>query len=533
MANVTTDCLLLDNRLPSGGSFGPFRVSFEPGRVTFDCSVTLPTWAAGNMGGLGCKDYVFAVDGRMLVRSWGERIALLATGGAEIDNPDGSKTKQFSIVADWAYFGWSPGRHYLTFGLIQGDYDRVICNSTFAFDIPSTVAMDAVAPSPALVSGKILRNYFFLSPLRNSMAEPGMTARDLRDAGINCLTVGGFYWPQSSTFVQWRDSWDSFVFPEVDWCVANDFYCIVNMDGLYRSTVERQWWDTCPWRDDALRHVRDQLASRRPTVAAISGLDEVLWGPGQSPVDTRALHALWQGHPAAPPWAWPAYAPDAYETTDQADYSIRYIANVTADTTMLLSESGRGWSLPQRARLYEIMRGRVAHLPPGWPLGCLLGGCLTYQKMVDGAYCCPYPSPADKDILLNEGVLPEHAMANVWLPLVLVRPIPTLLLTYFYDWLGAKQERAAAIKQPAGMLQQGVVFGSPPWRAMGRAFKSVEARESLLTSRTPLPSGYVDNWATGGVEGLEIAINCAPFARRWRGVIVPAGGVWFSDGEVL
>lgn len=478
---------------------------------------------------VGLKDCLISIDRRLIYRNRGgnQLYGLWRPPAAtKVGN-----TRTITVETRTDYFGWGPGYHLVTFSFLHDD-DHVTYEASFGMTLPE-LAPSAQSPSPALVPGKILRNYFLLVPLRNPMAEPGMTAQHLRDAGINCLSVGGFAWPGSSTLDQWRASWDALVLPEVDWCAANGFYCIASMDGLYRSVVERQWWDTCPWRDDALRHVRDQLASRRPTVAAISGLDEILWGAGRSPVDTRALHTLWRGNLAAPPWAWPAYAPDAYETTDQADYSVRYVVNASVDTTPMLSESGRGWSLPQRARLYETMSMRVACLPPGWPLGCQVSACLTYQKMVDGAHCCPYPSPTARDILLTEGTLPEHAMASVWLPLVLVRPIPTMLLTYFYDWLGAKQKRAAAAKQPVGVLQQGVVFGSETWRAMGRAFKSVESRESLLTSRTPLPPDYADNWATGGVEGLEIAINCAPFARQWRGAMVPAGGVWFSDGEVM
>lgn len=38
---------------------------------------------------------------------------------------------------------------------------------------------------------------------------------------------------------------------------------------------------------------------------------------------------------------------------------------------------------------------------------------------------------------------------------------------------------------------------------------------------------------TGGVDGLEVAVNCAPYARDWEGEQVPPGGVWLSDGGVV
>lgn len=298
--------------------------------------------------------------------------------------------------------------------------------------------------------------------------------------------------------------------------------CYLERSTLYRSVVERQWWD------DAPRHVRDQLASRRPTVAAISGLDEIAWGAGQLPVDTRA----WRENPEAPPWAWPGPNPQPYETADQADYAIRYVTGSGAEFSSKLSASGLGWSLAQRARAFDTMRTRPAP-PPGWPLAtstfCMSG---NYQKLTDGCFMQALPSPDVGDVILDEQVLPAQAAA-AWLPLVLLRPLPTLLRGYYFDTRTDRVRRRDAIKQPAGMLQQGLVYGTDLWRAFSRAWKSIEARESLLTTRTPLTPNYLDSWATGGVDGLRIAINCAPYARTWEGESVPAGGVWLSDGEVL
>lgn len=514
----------ISSNFPPQGS-GSVSASFEAGAVTFDAPITLATWASGNMGGVGAKDYVFAVDGRMLARSQGSHTGLISFDAVDATNPDGTLTKRFAIVADWAYFGWAPGRHVLTFGLIKGDYNHVIYNSAFAFDVPATTPMVAQTPSSSLVPGRILRNYFFLTPQRNQ-TEPGVTPAALRDAGVNCLTVGGFISPGNLTYDQWKSSWNANQLADVDWCVRNGLYALVEMDGLYRSAAERLWWDTCPWRDDALRFMRDALAARRPWAAAVSGNDEVIWSNGV-PIDTAALHTLWRANPGAPPWAWPGPNPYDYESASKADYAIRYVSGTGSEFSSKLSATGLGYSAAQWGRTFDQMRAKQA-VPTGWAQGVdtsAMSG--AYQKLVDGAYM------QDGDVVLDEEVLVPLAAAQVWLPLALLRPIPSLVRGYFFDTQSGANARLNAAKGPFGLHQQGVVFGSALWRAMSRAFKSVEARESLLTSRTPLAAAFSDDWATGGVDGLRIAINCAPFARTWEGESVPAGGVWLSDGEVL
>lgn len=495
-----------------GGWTSSFSVRAEPGRFVLLWDAYRP----GMFSGLpDVVDYVIAVDRRQLYRSRGDKPGVLTT--VELP-PPGPDRLLLEIHADQGHFRLSPGRHLLTFGFVMGpssgaEVNHVVYESSYWLDLPPEPPAQPQSPAPTLVPGKVLRGLFFLDP--QQCYGHGLPAQAVHDAGVNTMTIGGMrdQWQvaDSATFAAWRAGWDSAVVGDLQWCRDNGLFAMVEMDGLYRSAAERDWYDTSPARDDVVRHARDTFAAWRDVVVGMSMLDEVAWGP-KGPIDVPGLIQVWRENPQAPPVCWPGPAPLAYETPDRADFAMRYQAGGVPGSSAKLDEGGAGWSLAQYAIQYLDLHQRLGGVPAGWPLGSLvvsMGG--TYRKRAPGCYPCHFPSPTEADQVRDAGTRPHQMAAAVWLPLLCGA---RLLRGYFYDhWHARKNRGDYAPMPPGGWTQLGVVHGSDRWHALGAAFRSVRDREGLLCSRTPLPFEFDDGWAMGGVEGLRVAINCSPLAR--------------------
>lgn len=521
-----TACPLVLDHAPPSGAYARFAARCEPGRVVFERTYNDdPSWAWGNVGGVpGARDSILAVDGRPLWRSQGAQYGLISSAVATAANGE----RVHTLVFDRGYYGWGPGTHSLTWGYILERENHVVHQSEYRLTLPPD-GQALASPRRPLVADRLPRNLFWLSPAE--CREHGLSPSYLRQSGVDTMTVGGFFWPgHGATLPAWKADWDAQVRRDLDWCRAGGFLALVEVDGLYRSATERLWYDTCPWRDDALRHVRDTFASHRDVVAGVSGLDEIVWGP-KGPIDTKALHALWRENPEAPLWCWPSGHAEPYETPDQADWAVRYTPGGGSEFSSKLAPGGLTWSLAQLARNYDTLLPRLANVPQGWPLGVQVqvqSG--TYRKRLV-ASC--YPEPAYGDTVLDAGRGPEQMAAAVWLG---VWAGASFLRGYMYDALHQKRIRHNyGPMAPTGWTQYGVAAGSPRWEAMAHALRAVEARQRDLVTLPPLVPTYRDNWAAGGADGLPFAINCASIARPCpypdRGTLLTEAGERPYDGD--
>jgi hypothetical protein len=499
--------------------------------TSYDSS--LGTWRAGNVLGVVAVDAVYSND----------------------------RVKTTTVTLDRNFFKWQARRYTLTWFLVQDAPGRVlpVGQGTYAFDLPPDD--NAQYPMPQLVPGKILRGLFQLT---TDQARAGyISAAAMKSVGINYVQAAIFpYNPAdgagAGTFPD--DTWKSAVLartysqmvtdnvtnsllPNLQWCQANGLYLLGEGDALYRNAQEQWWWTNHPQRDAVLAKVRDTLAYYRATVPGVWGMDETEFIPGfAATVSTVSFMKLWRQNPQAPPWCWPGQFPTVYEVPARADWSTRYVKVGLQELVNNLATDGRGFSLPQYGRMHQYMGSLCGNFPQEWARGSqFVCKPPNYRKLSPGDRF----NPVAGDELIDGGTPPGWIPALCWLPLILHRA--SVLRGYLYDNEVSRRDRAGApipwppLTNPTG-LQVGVRPGYPEWDALGVGFRSIGDRESRLTSRTPKPPVYEDNWAYGGFDGLPVAVNCSPTPRPcpylssgvllagasqllYRGGDVPSGGV--------
>jgi hypothetical protein len=471
------------------------------------------------------------------------------------------KVKTTTVTLDRNFFKWQARRYTLSWFLVQDAPGRVlpVASGTFYFDLPPDEG--AQYPMPQLVPGRVMRGLFQLTA---DQARAGhISPATIKAAGINYVQaaifpynpadgigVGQPFDPAWQAAVKARtlaqmvtDNVTNSLVPNLKWCRDNDLYLLGEGDALYRNAQEQWWWTNHPQRDDALAAVRDAMAAYRPTAAGVFGMDETEFISGfATTVDTAKFMTLWRKNPQAPPWCWPGQYPASYEVPPRADWSTRYVKVGLQELVNNLTPDGRGYTLPQFGRMHQYMGTLCGNFPAAWVRGSqFVCKPPNYRKMSPGDRF----NPVAGDELIDGGTPPGWIPALCWLPLLFHQA--SVLRGYLYDNEVSRLNRQGApipwppLTNPTG-LQVGVRPGYPEWDALSVGFKSIEARESLLTTRTPRPAVYEDNWVYGGFDGLPVAVNCSPIPRPcpylysgvllagvlqlpYRGGDVPSGGV--------
>ena len=481
------------------------------------------------------EDILQSIDGLLVSRNQGGNSlpGLISRTGTKVGN-----TRTITSVIDNDYHGFAPGPHELRVHWLRLGTSDVSGVKLFLADLPHVPAA-VQTPAPQLRQGVIPRGVFHLTV--EEFVTRGMNPQVAHDAGVNTVGIGAFANPAdwyagsgpaweaqvlAVTLVQWDAAWRPGITAKLDWCRANGFLAYLDCDDFYRNGREYWWWANCPWRDEAVRTVRDLMRQYPDVVVCMQGSDECVLG---GPVDLDALHAVWHEVPDSPPWSWPGQNPFEFETALRADFATRFYREAGVEFSVPLGDGLNHKSNAQVARVFDVMRQELGNFPAGWPLMAQTGSIMWggYRKQsFGGSY-----APAYGDVLLRTGTLPEEVALAIWCPLLIGA---RAIRVYNFDLTGDRQARVA--DNYGSPLEVGVGADTPLWAALGVVLNSVASRESLLLSRTPLPVTYKDNWFFGGVDGLAVAINCGTFSRPCpylsRGVLLTVTEQPYSGGAV-
>jgi hypothetical protein len=447
---------------------------------------------------------------------WLENLMVWADGvlAAQKYNPMGHGWTQsgnsYSVRLLGSLLPLEPGNVGVTASLWAPDLSgRYLSATATVAGTPSPFVPPAVTSGQALMP-RVVRSMFMSAP---DVVERDGSLEPLRVAGVSHLETGVFHSPAwytaFDTFEKWRNGFDYLTRPNLDRIAVAGFRMLATGDSFMRFQQERDWLASCPWAEQAVRHVAAYVRSLG-VCDGIEMVDEVWADPAF--FDVTPFVSWWRSE-GGPPIAWPNAAPYAWEVPELSDYSSRY----WSDTEWREGRPGRSLTAWQIRNGFERARTNVPAARP-W-LQCVSCCGPFYDKRVPGVEYQP------GDSLRKGGVIASDIVAQVWLAMANGASGVRL---YAYDWYLWHNDRANTL--PGGDTPHGLQTGSRPgderWPGVAAALTSVASREAQLlgTPYTPTVSGP---WVFGRRGSLVWGVNTSERALpspNGPGVVVSPGG---------
>jgi hypothetical protein len=520
------------NTLPAGVTVDALSLEWAPTVVTLRSSITWDDTRPEQ----DCDDCVFDIDNHFA----GSNRGRTADGITSFALTKAGNTRSWAIRLDNAHFQFAEGYHEVGVNWLALHTKAPAGEARFACDPANPDPLPPQQPAPAVRLGKVVRAMFHLDTQQFTLF--GRTdLQAIKDAGVNALTIGAFQnpvygrgqlWsPQweaavlACTEEQWEATWRPWLTQQLEFCRNNGIGAVSNLNDFWRTGAE-VWWYNHPgvtWRPSAERKVRDLLAQYRDVVHYCWIDDEADFNPNLHAVDVEAFYSMWHENPDAPPLSAPGQHPVHFEVPTRTDFDSRFSRLAGAEYQALLDGGGLCISLPQVMRSYE---GMLQDLPPGFTrarvmqLGVMRG---DYWKRSPGE---DYNPEFDQ---LVKYALPEHYPARLW-GLLLVTQCRGVVAYTFDSWQIKQLRKSTPIGHTNEPVPWALDTGTEHWRWFAAAMQSLAARESLILAGTPIPYEFSDSWVIGGWEnGLEVWVNCAPFARPVPGF--EGAGVLLTDRE--